>query len=525
MILQKTGPAGFQSSLGQKLIKNTAFNFLGQFYGLVLGFAVVPYLVHRLGVEAYGVFALAAALGGFAGLLNLGVGKALSKRVAELYWKGDWEPICKLFQTALMVCLGAGGAAALLFFGFEDRISSELFHTSGDHRHLVSFALYATGLSVLVSLLFDLLSGLITALQRFDVYNRINVVVASVTYLGSVLAVATGFSLKGVLVVIVAANLVGVAGCVRFLRQALPVLPLRPKFHWPAFCQLASFSLFVLVAGSCAVLVHRLDRMLVGYYLPLAAVALYTIPYSLAEKTTLAVGNLTSVIFPSASELSSMPGAEKLKELYLRASKMVLLAALPWILVLLFLASPLLRFWMGQQFAEQGTVALQLLTLGFFLNILGHVPFTIAQGAGWPSLSAKFSILNAVVALLLFRLLIPRYGIDGAAAAFLISEMLVMPLFVHSVNRHLGVGWKSLLLRAYLPAAVCGTVASSVLVVLGSRVSSVAGLFAAVGLALIFYATVVLVCGLDSQERAQIQLHLSVFWKPAVEREIGAARP
>lgn len=506
-------------------MKNTVSNFLGQFYGLVLGFAVVPYLVHRLGVEAYGVFALAAALGGFASLLNLGVGKALSKRVAEFHWKGDLEPICKLFQTALAVCLGAGAAGALLLIGLQNWISSELFHASGDHKLLVSFALYATGLSVLVSLLFDLLSGLTTALQRFDVYNRMNVVVASVTYLGSVLAVAAGFSLKGVLVVIVAANLVGVAGYVRFLRQTLPGLRFWPKFHWPAFRQLASFSLFVLVAGSCAFLVHRLDRMLVAYYLPLAAVALYTIPYSLAEKTTLAVGNLTSAIFPLASELSTMPGAEKLKELYLRASKMVLLAALPGMVVLLFLANPVLRFWVGPEFAEQGTVALQLLTLGFFLNILGHVPFTIAQGAGRPLLSAKFSVLNAVVALLLFKLLIPRYGIDGAAAAFLISEMLVIPLFVHSVNRFLGVGWKSLVLRAYLPAAVCGTLASVVLTVIASRVSSLAGLVAAVCLALIFYAIAVLVCGLDSQERAQIQFRLSVLWKPSVKREIRTAHP
>jgi len=511
--------------LGQKLVKNTVYNFLGQFYGLVLGFVVVPYLVHRLGVEAYGVFALAAALGGFAGLLNLGVGKALSKRVAEFYWKGDLGPIYKLFQTALMVCLAAGMAGGVLLIGFQDWISSELFHASGDHRQVVRFALYATGLSVLVSLLFDLLSGLTTALQRFDVYNRMNVVVATVTYLGSVLAVAAGFSLKGVLVVIVVANLAGVAGHVRFLRKTLPVLPFWPKFHWPAFRQLASFSLFVLVAGSCAFLVHRLDRMLVAYYLPLAAVTLYTIPYSLAEKTTLAVGNLTSAIFPSASELSAMPGTGRLKELYLRASKMVLLAALPGMLVLLFLAGPLLRFWMGQEFAKQGTVALQLLTLGFLLNILGHVPFTIAQGAGWPSLSAKFSILNAAVALLFFSLLIPRYGIDGAAAAFLISEILVMPLFVHSVNRRLGVGWKSLLLRAYLPAGVSGIVASVVLVFLGSRVSSLPGLIAAVCLALILYATAVLVCGLDSQERAQIQFRLSLIWKPAVEREIGAAHP
>ncbi len=497
-----------QEALGHRLVRNTLSNFLAQTYVLALGLAALPYIVHRLGASLYGLVVLVATLGCFAGLVNLGVARALSQQAAGLYWKGELPAISRLFQTALAVSLLCGLTACLLLAAFRQPISAMLFHGEQNVRQVAGFAVLVSGVAVLLSVVTEVLAGLTVALQRFDIYSRVNILVASVAYLGSVLILALHFSVRAVLLVSLLAAAVGVASYTCFLRKALPGLKLRPVPDREAFWQLLRFSFFVFLSGACGVVVHRLDRVLVAYYLPMAAVAFYTIPYSLAEKTVAATGNITTVVFPSVSGLSSAPETAKLRELYLLATKMVAVVGLPVAVVLLVLAEPILHFWIGPDFSAHGALVLQLLALGFLFNICGYVPFVVAQGVGNPWIPAKFSLLNAGANVLLFILLIPRYGLCGAATAFLVSQALIIPLLVNAVNRRLDVSWKSVLLRGYFPPAACALFSTGVLLLLRSRVESFWSLAGACGIALAGYGAAILLVALDSQERTQFRLSL-----------------
>lgn len=82
---------------GQKVIAGTLLNIVGQAYSVVLAIVVIPYIIHGVGTDLYGMIAIAASLGGFGSLLNLGLGRAVAKLVSDLYWKGEWGRIVRLF--------------------------------------------------------------------------------------------------------------------------------------------------------------------------------------------------------------------------------------------------------------------------------------------------------------------------------------------------------------------------------------------------------------------------------------------
>jgi len=493
-----------QEGLGQKLIANTLFNFLGQSYTLLVGFAVVPYVVRRLGAGLYGVLALVAALGGFAGVLNLGMGRAVAKYVSELYWQRDLDRIQAVFRTALAVCLLGGFAGCLFFVTARGPISAALFHGDGAAESVADFALWITGSGMLFAIVSEPLSALPLALQRFDIYNRMNVLVATFRGLGTVLVLAVGLSIKAVLVVNLFASLLQLFGYAYYARKLVPGLVLRPRFFSREFRQLLRFSAFVLVAGISVLVVHRLDRVLVGYFLPITAVAFYVIPYSLAEQTPLGVGNITSVIFPAASELLTMGETGKLRELYLRATRMVLLAGLPVTVILFIFPRQILYYWAGAEFASQGARTLQLLAGGFLFNIMAHVPFVVAQGIGRPWISAKYSVINGAVNLVLFLLLIPRYGVVGAGAGFFLSEILVMPLFIWEVNRTLGLSWRQVVSKAYARPLACGLGAMGLAWALRAQADSLLKLILFCGVALCGYALLALFGGIDHRERTGV---------------------
>lgn len=488
-------------NLSEKLIANTLLNIGGQAYVVVMGLAVVPYVVHRLGASLYGLIAVVVALGGFAGLLNLGIGTAISKYASELYWQGQFDRINSLFRTAFTISLIAGIGACSLLIVFRGAVSAALVHGDPTASGYVGFAVVITAVGVLASLTLDPLSSLPVAFQRFDITNRMSVLLSTVRNVGAVAVLALGFFFKAVLVVYLLASAVALLGYVHYAGKLIPGFSLRPALNWSDLKRLIGFSAPVLVAGVSAAVVHRLDRVLVAYFLPIAAVAFYVIPYSLAERTWMGVGNITSVIFPSISELSSMQAQEQVRELYIRATKMVLLAGMPVTIILLGLPTQILQYWVGAGYAARGALTLQLLAGGFFFNILAHVPYVVAQGINRPWISAKYSLINGTANLILFLVLIPRNGIVGAGVGFLVSEAMVMPLFIWEMNRLLNISWGSMIVRGYVRPLACGLGAFGALSFFRSFVDSLPRLIIAVGLTLTVLLAMALGIAIDRRER------------------------
>jgi O-antigen/teichoic acid export membrane protein len=501
-------PAPKPQDLRQRLVSNTVFNLLGQGYVVLLGVAVVPYVVHRLGAGLYGLVALVGVLGGFAGLFNLGIGISLAKHVSELYWKGQFDRIHALFRTAFTFSLLAGGAGCVLVLIFRAPLAVSLVHGDPSAGAYVEFAMVVTALGILTALPLEPLSALPVALQRFDISNRMVVLLSTIRNAGAAVVLALGFFFRGVLIVYLFASIVGIFGYAHYGRKLLPGLSLRPGLDAREARCLIGFSAPVFIAGLGGLVVHKVDRLLVAHFLPIAALAFYVIPYALAEKTGIGVSNITSVIFPAASELASMRARGSVRELYIRATKMVLLAAIPITIVLLAIPFQILRYWVGPEYAARGALTLQFLAGGFFFNILAHVPYVTAQGIGRPWIPAKYSMLNGGVNLVLFLLLIPRYGIAGAGAAFFISEILVSSVFIREMNRAMEVSLKELALEAYLRPLGCGLGVWILLRALAQANDSFSRLVLFVVLGLGTYAILALTAAIERNERAAMYSQL-----------------
>jgi O-antigen/teichoic acid export membrane protein len=458
--------------VGQRLVSNTVVNFVGQGILLILNIATAPYIVHRLGAELFGVVALVQTTAGFAGLLNLGIGRALTKYVSELHWKGDIKTINELFQTAWATCIGSGICAVSLLIGPRVVIGRIFFRGGPEVDGVVGFAICVAALGLFSSMLLEAVSALPGALQRFGICNAVNLSMGILRCLGSVALLAWGYSIRSVLMVNLFANAVGVIAFAVTSRRLISGLSLVPRFSWPAFSRLFGFSLPLILSSLAALIVTRLDRFILAYFLPLAAVTFYTLPYSLSEKLSMGITNVTSVVFPFTSELHAMSAHEKVQELYLRATKLLNIVMLPVTVLLVTIPGPILRYWIGPEYAKQGAVALSLLGMATFLNAVSAVPTVTSLGVGRAWMPACFAGASAVVNLAANFLLIPRLGINGAALGALLPQAIVVPFFVYVVTRTLNLSPWRLISKAFLRPAACALVQFAVLFSLRGYISS-----------------------------------------------------
>src|SRR5438105_4137907 len=130
------------NSVTRRFFANTVLNFGGQGFLLALTFVSTPYIVHRLGAELFAIVALVQTVAGFAGIVNLGIGRALTKYVSELYWKGDFKGITRLFQTSWTTCVLMGFVGFAILAGPKATIARLFFRGGPEVDQVVGLAIY-----------------------------------------------------------------------------------------------------------------------------------------------------------------------------------------------------------------------------------------------------------------------------------------------------------------------------------------------------------------------------------------------
>src|SRR5271169_83393 len=100
---------------GRLLARNTIWNLIGGCAPSLVALFSIPLLIQKLGGDRFGVLALAWALIGYAGLFDMGLGRALTQLVAKKLGTGEHHEVPSLVWTSLllMVMIGLAGAGII----------------------------------------------------------------------------------------------------------------------------------------------------------------------------------------------------------------------------------------------------------------------------------------------------------------------------------------------------------------------------------------------------------------------------
>jgi hypothetical protein len=90
------------------LARNTVWSLLGSLSRIVAGAIAVPAIIRGIGAERFGVLSIAWIAMGYVGLLDLGLGRALTKLVAEKAGDADEAGIVSVTWTSLLLLFFLG---------------------------------------------------------------------------------------------------------------------------------------------------------------------------------------------------------------------------------------------------------------------------------------------------------------------------------------------------------------------------------------------------------------------------------
>jgi O-antigen/teichoic acid export membrane protein len=409
---------------GGLLARNTLLNFAGAIVPLLIAVAAIPYVIRNLGAERFGVLALSWVLGGYLGFLNLGLGPATTKFIAEMLGKGESHQVPVLVWTSVSLSAilgtiaGIGLAAATpLLIGRVFRLSPAL----ADDARLVFFLI---ALSFPVVFATGSLRGVLEAGQRFDLVNAVNVPISSANFLLPPVAVWLGFDLPAIVGFLLLSKVGATLAYLVLDLRVFPSLGQSFRFDRKVLRPLLGFGGWVSVAAAMGPIVAYLDRLLIAALISMAAVAYYAAPYEAVMRSAVVPGCLVGVLFPAFSALRGARQNAEVENLFVRSVRYLLLAWGPVVILMLVLARDILRMWLGSDFAHQSTPVFQILAVGMLVSSVLWIPHVLLQAVGRPDIPVKIALLVLPVYTALVWVLISRWGIAGAGLALAIRVSL-----------------------------------------------------------------------------------------------------
>jgi O-antigen/teichoic acid export membrane protein len=419
---------------GGLLAKNTVFALLGNGGIIVAQILAVPLLIDRLGVARFGVLTLAWLVIGYAGLFDLGLGRALTKFTAERLGAGRDEEVAGLFWTAIVLVCGLGVIGAVVVAALSPLLVNVILNIPQwlEGESQVAFLLLAASLPVV--LVSAALRGNLEARQRFDLTNAIAVPISIVSYFGPVLMTLISPNLALAVSAIVFSRVLAVGINLVLCLRVDPALRHDRHLDRAVVGSLLRFGGWVTAGSILAPLLASVDRFVVGALVSVRGVAYYATPFEAMRQLRVVSMSFSTVLFPAFATTTEFD-KQRAEVLFTRGTRGVLIALFPLTFVCVTFAHELLTLWVGPDFARNSTDIMQWLAAGVLVNGAAVNAFSMVQSIR-PDLIAKIFLAELPLYLLAFWGLISAFGVEGAAMAYVARVVLDTALFM-ALLRHL----------------------------------------------------------------------------------------
>ena len=402
---------------GSSLVGNTAWNLAGSIIPLAVGLLAVPPLLDALGIDRFGILTLIWMLTGYFGFLDFGLGRALTKLVAERAAHVNGSELGRLVWTALTLMLAFGACGVLVLVLAADPLVRVVLNVPADLQAEATGAVWFLALSLPLTIAGAGLRGVMDGLHLFKLASLIRMPLAALTFVAPLAVSLFTPSLVAVSASLFTVRAVGLIAHGLACVHALPSLATVERPDRTLFRPLLGFGGWLTVTNVVGPLMMYLDRFLIGSLASLAAVAYYATPYEFVTKLLFVPAALTGVLFPRFSRELARRSRES-HRLMSRSVAAIFAVLFPVILLIVAFAQEALVLWLGDEFAANSFRVLQWLAAGVLINAMALVPFTFVQGAGFPDRVAKLHVLELPFYLAGLWYMVGTAGIDGAAMAW-----------------------------------------------------------------------------------------------------------
>lgn len=417
-------------------LKNSFFGLISYTWPAAIAIFITPIIVFSLGIAEYGVYILINTVTSILYLLAMGIGTSAIKHISGYLAQNESQKTEALVYSlnSLFLAIGIVGATIFVLLGFC--ISNVLRPDSViDYQGIFILA----GIFFLFSSISSTFDLILSSIRRFDLSMKINLLSMTLTSVGMLVLSLNGYKLKSIIllqiIVIILVIIINRVQCGKVFKYS------HLKYRWDIseIKKNYKFGFFVFLSDLANSSLTYLDKLLIPAFLGAASLTYYSLPGSISSRISGISNSLSASILPLTSNLNSVKDQERIVTLYKRSTRLLTMLSSIITLVIILQSKTILSIWLNNDFALTSENIFIILALTHFLISLQNPITKFLFAIGETKFVAKISSAMAILNLVLLLILLPRFGIIGAAYAYLLSITPIFFVYYHTEKKYLKI--------------------------------------------------------------------------------------
>jgi O-antigen/teichoic acid export membrane protein len=404
--MERDDHAHTRSSVFSSLLKGTALYTITMFGQRLAGPILVPIKTHFLTTSDFGVLDLLQKV---SSLLSVLLGLHISAALGYFYFeKESVEERRKVASTTILGTTLVGIIAAILGLSLLNPLSTMIFHSPGVRPYLILiFAFFPLSFAV------EALFAWLRVVDRPGIFSLASMISVGVTVVATVvLLVVFHMRIMGVLVSAIAA---AVSVAVMLAIYCFREIPL--QFDGAIFRRIFRFAIPLSLGSIAMFIIHFGDSFILPQYRSFAELGIYSLAYQ--------IGMLVSML---SAAFNTYWGAQAFNVARRSDAHAVISRIFTYLILMLSFGSvglivacrPVLRILVHPSFLP-AIPLVPLIVLAYLIRSIAEFFQRFFVVEGRPGYDAICNWTGAGVCLAGYFILIPRYGMWGAATATILS--------------------------------------------------------------------------------------------------------
>lgn len=427
-----------KTKTGAPLSVNIFSNLGGYAVSAAIAFLLSPVIIHGLGDARYGVWSLVADLIGYYGMLDAGIGGAVSHYVARYLGKADNHGVRETLSTALGALTVMGLVVIMIGCGLIYAFPM-VFDTRGVNLTEIRIALTIMTLAIGLSFPMAIFNSSLVGHRRMDIVNINEVTIRILVAAASWILIKHGAGMVGLAVAVASGRILSWVACIVWSKRVGAPFPSLHFFRRWHLRELVSYGGKNALINIAILINYRTDSFVIGIFLGVKWITFFTIGSSLVQYCSDGIMAVTRAFTPHLTHEDSRGDRAELKRLYLLGVRLAGLLVTSATAYLLVFGKDFIRLWLGEAYVTgpltyRSDVVMMVLLGASFPRLLQSISWQLLLATRNQRYLMTLIIGEAVVNLGLSVLLVRRYGLLGVALGTMIpvviSQAALLPAYV-----------------------------------------------------------------------------------------------
>jgi len=387
-----------------------------------------------LGTEGFGLYNLGLSINVLMNVFtNFGLTQGIVKFSVKNQTEHDIPKIKGVIFSSLLFSLSLCVVIVIIQIIFAKEISNWFFQNDSLADVLIIFAL-----SVPFNTLYALPAAFAQSFKKIKYQSLVVNILRPLSFLLLVLVViAFNYDLNFVLYANLFSTIITAALSIYLIKNYFPeffnskikaIKELRP---------LVSFSYKTMFTGFISILMIKVDRLMIGYFSTSSDVGVYSAAANLAINVTFFLTPFAMIFLPISAELFHKNNFPELNKAFKNVTRWLLTFTLPIFFIFTSYSSELLQLF-GKDYSLGGIVLI-LISFAELINVSTGPVGILLKMSGHQTVDLTISVLVLVINSVLNLIMIPIYGMVGAALATGIAIIVTHGLRLSMVWKHLKI--------------------------------------------------------------------------------------